>query len=325
MGLERTGAAAIAAASHFTADQDGEAALRRLLADVLGDVELEAGGEPPVCRRGMVCRLPGLAVATCVLAPGPTALRRPAPSPEPHLLMVRSMDGPLAVSQDGQRVEAAIGELVFLDAGRPFEWHLAAGGRIDCARLPLSALRVPARRLPGVLLRPIPRDLPPLQLLVTYGAYLLMRSPLSAAEAELAQTHFEQLLPLVAAHLDGPPATGGSLRLDRIKDDIERRLGQPDLSAAGIAALHGVTPRYVQRLFQEDGTTFSRFVLDRRLAAARRLIERPEEAQTISAVAYAVGFGDLSYFNRAFRRRYGVTPSAITSERRRSASAPPAR
>jgi len=32
--------------------------------------------------------------------------------------------------------------------------------------------------------------------------------------------------------------------------------------------------------------------------------ERP-----VSAIAYDVGFGDLSYFNRCFRRAYGVTPS----------------
>jgi AraC-like DNA-binding protein len=32
---------------------------------------------------------------------------------------------------------------------------------------------------------------------------------------------------------------------------------------------------------------------------------------TISAVAYEAGFGDLSYFNRTFRRRYGATPSEV--------------
>jgi AraC-like DNA-binding protein len=31
----------------------------------------------------------------------------------------------------------------------------------------------------------------------------------------------------------------------------------------------------------------------------------------IGEIAYDVGFGDLSYFNRAFRRRYGVTPSEV--------------
>jgi AraC-like DNA-binding protein len=34
-------------------------------------------------------------------------------------------------------------------------------------------------------------------------------------------------------------------------------------------------------------------------------------ARSISSVAFEVGFGDLSYFNRAFRRRYGATPSEV--------------
>jgi AraC-like DNA-binding protein len=33
--------------------------------------------------------------------------------------------------------------------------------------------------------------------------------------------------------------------------------------------------------------------------------------RSISSVAFGVGFGDLSYFNRAFRRCYGATPSEI--------------
>jgi AraC-like DNA-binding protein len=37
---------------------------------------------------------------------------------------------------------------------------------------------------------------------------------------------------------------------------------------------------------------------------------------TISAIAFAVGFADLSHFNRAFRRRYGCTPSDVRASGR---------
>jgi AraC-like DNA-binding protein len=40
--------------------------------------------------------------------------------------------------------------------------------------------------------------------------------------------------------------------------------------------------------------------------------------RTISVIAYEAGFGDLSHFNRAFRRRYGETPSDIRAGSRRS-------
>jgi AraC-like DNA-binding protein len=101
-------------------------------------------------------------------------------------------------------------------------------------------------------------------------------------------------------------------RLHAIKTEILNSLGRHELSLAGLAARHGVTPRHVQTLFESDGSTFSRFLLDQRLARAHHMLSNPLLAeQTISRIAYEVGFGDLSHFNRAFRRRYGETPSDV--------------
>ncbi|WP_276519543.1 AraC family transcriptional regulator [Bradyrhizobium elkanii] len=43
-----------------------------------------------------------------------------------------------------------------------------------------------------------------------------------------------------------------------------------------------------------------------------------QSGSTIGSIAFEVGFGDLSYFNRTFRRQYGVTPSDIRAVPRRS-------
>ena len=37
----------------------------------------------------------------------------------------------------------------------------------------------------------------------------------------------------------------------------------------------------------------------------------------MSAIAYDAGFGDLSYFNRNFRHRYGATPRDVRKSRAR--------
>jgi AraC-like DNA-binding protein len=34
----------------------------------------------------------------------------------------------------------------------------------------------------------------------------------------------------------------------------------------------------------------------------------------VGAIAYDAGFGDLSYFNRSFKRRYGATPRDVRNE-----------
>jgi AraC-like DNA-binding protein len=53
-------------------------------------------------------------------------------------------------------------------------------------------------------------------------------------------------------------------------------------------------------------------VLDQRLARAYRLLGDPRCADhTVSAIAFAAGFGDLSYFNRSFRRTFGASPTEV--------------
>src|SRR5262249_49929773 len=99
-------------------------------------------------------------------------------------------------------------------------------------------------------------------------------------------------------------------RLTAIKSDILRALGRSDLSRELIAARHGVSPRYVRKLFERDGSSFSTFVLTERLAMAHRmLIDRRHAHLNIAHIAHESGFGDVSYFNRAFRRHFGATPS----------------
>ena len=60
-------------------------------------------------------------------------------------------------------------------------------------------------------------------------------------------------------------------RLRTIKADILARLGA-NQSVAAVARRHGVSPRYLQRLFEIEGTTFSKFLRDQRLAHARRML-----------------------------------------------------
>jgi AraC-like DNA-binding protein len=99
-------------------------------------------------------------------------------------------------------------------------------------------------------------------------------------------------------------------RLAAIRSDILRTLGRSDLSTDLIAARHGISTRYVRKLFEEDGSSFSAFVLGERVVKAHRmLIDRRYAHLNIAQIANESGFGDISYFNRAFRRHFGATPS----------------
>jgi len=72
----------------------------------------------------------------------------------------------------------------------------------------------------------------------------------------------------------------------------------------------------VQRLFETEGVSFTEFVLERRLERARALLADPHWAsRPIGHVAFEAGFANQCYFNRAFRTRFGATPSELRAQR----------
>ncbi|MEQ1943325.1 helix-turn-helix transcriptional regulator [Mesorhizobium sp. VNQ89] len=160
----------------------------------------------------------------------------------------------------------------------------------------------------------LPAATPGARMLAGYGRMLLEDCALDGAAAQLAAEHLYQLTALALEQREAEPAAEqpgiGEARLVLVRDDIARNLADPDLDIAVVARRQGVTPRYVQRLFEREGTTFSRFLRDRRLDLARKAIEQGD-GRTIAAIAFDCGFGDLSHFNKAFRERFAATPRDI--------------
>jgi AraC-like DNA-binding protein len=87
---------------------------------------------------------------------------------------------------------------------------------------------------------------------------------------------------------------------------IDRNFEDPSLTPSHVAAELGISRRSLHRLFEDLGVTFSQCLRRRRLAAARRLIAGTR--MTITDIAFASGFNDLSTFRRAVRAHYGMAP-----------------
>jgi AraC-like DNA-binding protein len=164
----------------------------------------------------------------------------------------------------------------------------------------------------------IPQEAEALKLLAGYAAPLF--NEIALATPEFRRTAVNHLLDLIAlalgatddtmelANKRGLPAARLSVAKSYIVENSFRR----DLSVGTVAAHLGVTPRNLQRMFESEGTTFSEFLLGQRLSQAHRMLTEPQRVQSaVATVAYDVGFGDLSYFNRSFKRRFGATPREI--------------
>jgi AraC-like DNA-binding protein len=158
-------------------------------------------------------------------------------------------------------------------------------------------------------------------LLKAYLGVLMSAQPLPVSTALIAAHQVEELL----AHVFDPDGdlaraeSHGGVRAARLRaalSEVAANLSSPDLGAASIARRLGVSERYVHRLMEEAGLSLSTHIREERLRLARRLIEDPRrEERRISAIAEEAGFGDLSYFNRIFRRQFGMTPREARVER----------
>lgn len=80
------------------------------------------------------------------------------------------------------------------------------------------------------------------------------------------------------------------------------------ITIAEIADVVGFSESHFMRYFKDImNTSFIEYLKDYRLAMAARLLQASEDS--ILEVSQEVGFENLSYFNRAFKKKYGVTPS----------------
>lgn len=102
---------------------------------------------------------------------------------------------------------------------------------------------------------------------------------------------------------------------------VERHLADPTLSPATAAAHFRMSTRYLHGLFAEEGESFMRWVLSRRLARCRKALEDPDlSARNIADIAFNWGFKDLTHFGRTFKKAFGMTPREWRNERARRLS-----
>jgi AraC-like DNA-binding protein len=231
------------------------------------------------------------------------------------LALLTPLEGRLNVVQRGRDVTVGPGEALLVLHG---EACTVAHDDIRFQGLvvPRAPVAAALRNVEDSAMRLIPANAGALQLLLHYvsGISAGLASDRNPAR-NVVGSHVQDLIAIAA----GLCSNGAALtdrdsvraaRLDAIKSYVIARIRHEEVTISEVAARHRITPRTVQRLFEESGSTFSAFKLEQQLAYARRLLGTDKEAsRTIADIAYAAGFSDLSYFHRSFRRRFGMTPS----------------
>lgn len=290
-----------------------------VLSRMLLKAEVEALTEAPFQVDASLRALPGVHFGAGLW--GPSVTRRTAQiaaaDPKGFYLIVNT-EGLLRVRTEAWETMLEEGDGAFLSCAQEVSVMRPERGRLTCARVDPAQFRflVPdADDCGGQIIR---RGNEAMRALTTYLRDLDDKQGLT--DPELRGLVVSHIFSLVALTLNtardavraSSTATPAAARLRAIKQYAAERLADQELTIARVAAANRLSPRQLQRLFEADDTTFSEFLLRKRLENVHAVLIDPRQAhRSVSDIALASGFGDVSYFNRAFRAHYGASPTAI--------------
>jgi AraC family transcriptional regulator len=237
---------------------------------------------------------------------------------------------------DGQRLRhvQADGDMVFVPPGLPGSWQDDSACRILRIRLSPAVMRAAADDLgfAGAIgdLQPRLHFRDPALEQVARALLALLAEPVAqdtsrdgtstrVIAAETGDSRYAgllggalalRLLQASSSRLPGSVPVGLSIRQRRRLDDfIEAHLDQP-LPLAELAALLQISVSHLTALFRRShGISLHQYILQRRLAQARHLLQ--DSDMPISEVALATGFAHQSHLANLLRRHYAVTPRQL--------------
>ncbi|MDB5789209.1 MAG: AraC family transcriptional regulator [Caballeronia mineralivorans] len=237
------------------------------------------------------------------------------------LMIVLLLDGDATLVTDGLRERVAVRDIVYASSQEAASLVFASNFRLFMVRVPRAAIN--ARLLSPFSLRAA-RLSGDTGIGHVFSGFLVSVAEsvetLSAGELrplELALAEF--LVASLAGH-EHKGSFGGltpsqTAIFSRMCRSIEANLGDPELGVGTLAKEERVSPRYVQKLFETAGQSFSTYLRSRRLERCRaELVDPLYEKVSVSDICFRWGFNDPAHFSRVFRERYGASPRMFRHE-----------
>jgi AraC-like DNA-binding protein len=282
-------------------------------------VDMEPLHDAPFRCEAVLRALPGLGLASFTTSPNrATRTRAMVADGNDDLVLVLSSYGSTVTSAHGREIVFGRGDAILMSSTEPSVTDIHTPAKFHCLALPLAKLAPLVSDLDAALATVIPGNVEAVRLLSRYVESLGDDIALSSPELRrVAVSHVYDLVALALGATRDAAAVSHergarAARLEAIKTDIAAHASKALFSIDEVALRHGVSPRYIRRLFEGAGTTFTEFALEQRLLQAYRMLTDPRyDRHPIGSIAFEVGFGDLSYFNRSFRQKFGATPSDV--------------
>ncbi len=246
------------------------------------------------------------------------------------VLVLRQNSGAQVLERNGCEVLLESGDVAVFDPVIPYKGRSLPGSGSVILKVPRRALEARAGGVADHLIC-INRSHPECAFASSFLAVLPTHAAgMRAAAQDLVR---EQTLDLLAVALARTMeatrprlSSARALALTRIRGAIEARLMDPQLDSAAVAKAAGISVRYANAVLAREGTSVRRLVQERRLERCRKALGDTMHAhRTVSQIAFAWGFSDLTHFSRSFRAAYGMLPSEYRRLTRDVSGATPVR
>jgi AraC family transcriptional regulator, positive regulator of tynA and feaB len=235
--------------------------------------------------------------------------RDPANAYSDHYSIYLQLSGRTTSARGDETIVLDAGDIGFAD-GRRRPLHASLAGRYAIAMVPRAMIE---RRAPWVRNRPHLKLAPHARFSANLRLHMmqLTSDDLSLTESEtgLLADSLCNLVALAAAEDVPSHRLQPELQLEALLAFCRQNLHDPDLTPQRAADYLGISVRTLHARFRETGRTFGRWLLENRLeGCSAALRDANQRTLNISEVAYRWGFNDLSYFNKAFRAQFDMTP-----------------
>jgi AraC-like DNA-binding protein len=280
-------------------------------------IDAESAAAEPIDWRVAITQVAGISIARVGGTSGHFMRTRSLLSDaRDDYVLTTAISGDVIVTQGSNAIRLRESQMCLMNMSIEGGVCLDDGNRFTSTRIPRAALLAMCPQVDDKLYQPLDENQHIRELITQYSA--LTADTAASLDALGQQAMASHLVDLIALLLrTGKDSTQLATergyfvaRLRSVQRHVLDRLSDSGLTVGSIAQSCGLSPKQVQRLFERSGTTFSEFVLEQRLLLARRMLAAPgNRLEKIGTIAYVAGFGDLSYFNRAFRARFDMTPS----------------
>ncbi|MFE7646642.1 AraC-like ligand-binding domain-containing protein [Streptomyces phaeoluteigriseus] len=246
---------------------------------------------------------------------------------EPAVFLGLQVTGTSLVTQNGRECVLRPGEFAVYESIAPYTLLFDEGVDHHFLRFPRAALALPDRLLRDTTTVTLGSDNPVARLAFTYFSQLAVSDELrQGVHADAVVEPSVELLRAVLTSQHGRSSLAkGPLEATlglRVTQYIREHLADPELSAAGIAAAHGISVRHLYAVLSRSGISLADWIRTRRLTECRRELAGPNgRLRTIAATGRSWGFVDATHFSKVFKQAYGISPRAWRDENHPRSSA----